>query len=284
VRLRRRSHDFARAYYDEVHYSPASIGDAIHAKLAVSDPWYALVLELLERNGVADGGRALEVGCGLGGFSQRLEQLLVEHGGHVVGADFSVSALGAARHHAGALGSSVRFVAADARRLPFADRSFDLVVCAETLEHTFAVARCVRELHRVTTPGGFVAVTVPNATMAFPLGLLAHAMRADQPQVLVTASRLRRHVKEAGFDVVDGDGTNLFRDMILNDVLSPAWRARAERLGRSIARALPRAAHRWALTAGTVGVLARRPTMGERPPSAEGSATRHRDDDGSPTL
>jgi 2-polyprenyl-3-methyl-5-hydroxy-6-metoxy-1,4-benzoquinol methylase len=259
VRRHRRSHGDSRDYYDEVHYSPGSIGDAIHAKLAVSDPWYALVLELLERNGVAGGGRTLEVGCGLGGFSQRLERRLEEDGGSVVGADFSLSALGAARHHAGEHGSSVRFVAADARRLPFADQSFHLVVCAETLEHTFAVARCVRELHRVTAPGGFVAVTVPNATMAFPLGLLVHAVGADQPQVLVTASRLRRHVEDAGFDVVDGDGTNHFRDMILNDVLSPAWRSRAEHLGRVIDRAIPRSARRWALTAGTVGILARRP-------------------------
>ena len=254
-----RSRTDSRNYYDEIHYSPGSIGDAIRAKLAVSDPWYALVLELLERNDVPGGGRTLELGCGLGGFSQRLEQWLPEDGGAVVGADFSISALGAAHHHAGERGSSVRFVAADARRLPFADRTFDLVVCAETLEHTFAVARCVRELRRVTAPGGFVAITVPNATMAFPFGLLVHAVGADQPQVLVTASRLRRHVEDAGFEVVDGDGTNHFRDMILNDVLSAAWRSRAERLGQMIDRAIPRAKRRWTLTAGTMGILARRP-------------------------
>jgi ubiquinone/menaquinone biosynthesis C-methylase UbiE len=254
-----RWHRHSRAYYDRVHYSPDSIADAMRAKLAVSDPWYALVLELLERNGVVSAGRVLEVGCGLGGFAQRLEQRLSDGRSWVIGADFSVSALRAARHLARESGSSVRFVAADARRLPFADRSFDLVVCAETLEHTLAVGRSVRELYRVSAPGGFVAVTVPNATMAFPLGLVVHAIGADQPQVLVTASRLRRHVEDAGFDIVDGGGTNPFRDMILNDVLPAAWRARAERLGRAIDRAIPNARHRWTVTAGTVGMLARRP-------------------------
>ena len=255
----RHSHRAARDYYDEVHYSPDSIGGSIHAKLAVSDPWYALVLDLLERNGITGGSRVLEVGCGLGGFSQRLEQRFAEGDGPVVGVDFSVSALRAARHHAVEHRSLVRFVAADAKRLPFPDESFDLVVCAETLEHTFAVGGCVRELHRVSARGGFVVVTIPNATMAFPLGLIAHATGADQPQVLITASHLRRHIEEAGFDLVDGDGTNHFRDMILNDVLSPAWRARAQRLGRAIGRTVPGASSRWELTAGTVGMLARRP-------------------------
>lgn len=254
-----RSHHAARDYYDTVHYSPGSIDGSIRAKLAVSDPWYKLVLDLLERNSVARVSRVLEVGCGLGGFSQRLEQELADDVGSVVGVDFSLSALRAARHHAAEHRSMVRFLAADARRLPFADESFDLVVCAETLEHTFAVGECVRELYRVSARGGFVAVTVPNATVAFPFGLLVHAVGADQPQVLITAKQLRRHIEHAGFDVLEGHGTNHFRDMILNDVLSPAWRARAQRLGQAIGRAIPGALSRWELTAGTVGVLAQRP-------------------------
>jgi SAM-dependent methyltransferase len=259
----RRSHHAARDYYDDVHYSPGAIGSSIRAKLAVSDPWYALVLDLLERNSVPRVSRVLEVGCGLGGFSQRLKEQLADDDGSVVGVDFSLSALRAARHHATEHGSMLRFLAADARRLPFADESFDLVVCAETLEHTFAVGECVRELHRVSARGGFAVVTIPNATVAFPFGLLVHALGADQPQVLITASQLRRHVEEAGFAVVDGDGTNHFRDMILNDVLSPAWRARAQRFGQGIGRAIPSASSRWELTAGTVGMLARRP-LGRR--------------------
>jgi 2-polyprenyl-3-methyl-5-hydroxy-6-metoxy-1,4-benzoquinol methylase len=250
-----RRHRHPRDYYDEVHYSSAAIAAASRAKLAVSDPWYALILELLERNDVRVAGRVLEVGCGLGGFSQRLST----GGAWVTGCDFSLSALGAASRHASDRGSSVRFIAADARRLPFVDGSFDVVVCAETLEHTFALATCVRELHRVSVPGGFVAVTVPNAAMAFPLGLIVHAIGADQPQVLVTPSRLVRHMREAGLEVVDGDGTSHFRDMILNDVLPPRWRARAERLAHAIGRAAPRARRRWTMTAGTFGILARRP-------------------------
>lgn len=258
----RRSRQTSRDYYDKVHYSPGSIGGSIDAKLAVSDPWYKLVLDLLERNRVVRVSRVLEVGCGLGGFSQRLRQQLVDDDGSVVGVDFSLSALRAARYHAAGQGSVVRFLAADARRLPFADGSFDLVVCAETLEHTFAVGECVRELYRVSSRGGFVVVTIPNAMVAFPLGLIVHAFGRDQPQVLITASQLRTQIEQAGFAVVDGDGTNHFRDMILNDVLSPAWRARAQRLGQAIGRTIPGASSRWELTAGTVGMLAQRP-MGD---------------------
>jgi SAM-dependent methyltransferase len=254
VRRNRRSREF----YDAVHYSPGAVRGSIPGKLAVSDPWYQLVLELLERHGVAGGGRVLEVGCGLGGFCQRLSS----RGGRVTGADFSVSALSAARRHAQEAKEepSVRFVAADATRLPFKNESFDLIVCAETLEHTFEVAACLRELFRVCTLRGFVVVTVPNATMAVPFGLIVHAVGADQPQVLVTYFRLRKLVEDVGFVVVEENGTNFFRDMILNDALPPPWRNRTIRIGRILDRWVPRGAHLWKLTAGTVGILAQVPS------------------------
>ncbi len=54
-------------------------------------------------------------------------------------------------------------VIADAHSLPFADASFETVLCAETLEHLRAPAATVAEMHRVLRPGGRVVVTVPFA-------------------------------------------------------------------------------------------------------------------------
>ncbi len=45
--------------------------------------------------------------------------------------------------------------------LPFADASFDAVICLNTLEHIYDSAAVVAELHRVVRPGGAVHVTVP---------------------------------------------------------------------------------------------------------------------------
>jgi ubiquinone/menaquinone biosynthesis C-methylase UbiE len=45
--------------------------------------------------------------------------------------------------------------------LPFQDRSFDLVVHSDTLEHVPHPVRGLAECHRVLKPGGFCAFTVP---------------------------------------------------------------------------------------------------------------------------
>lgn len=45
--------------------------------------------------------------------------------------------------------------------LPFADGSFDTVVCLNTLEHIYDAPSVVAELARVVKPGGQVHVTVP---------------------------------------------------------------------------------------------------------------------------
>jgi SAM-dependent methyltransferase len=70
----------------------------------------------------------------------------------------------------------MKSVVADLRRLPFPDRSFDVVFCISTLEHVgqentrygssdeaddAAPATALRELHRVTARGGRILLTVP---------------------------------------------------------------------------------------------------------------------------
>ena len=50
----------------------------------------------------------------------------------------------------------------NAQHLPFADASFDRVLCSEVLEHVARPARAAAELFRVLKPGGLVAVSVPT--------------------------------------------------------------------------------------------------------------------------
>jgi len=46
--------------------------------------------------------------------------------------------------------------------LPFADNSFDWVICMEGIEHVLHPAKLVEELCRITAPGGRVIITTPN--------------------------------------------------------------------------------------------------------------------------
>ena len=57
---------------------------------------------------------------------------------------------------------NIEFIAASAARLPFADHSFDVVFAHALLEHLGEPEQAVREFHRVTRPGGFLAVGSPD--------------------------------------------------------------------------------------------------------------------------
>ena len=52
-------------------------------------------------------------------------------------------------------------IRADAARLPFKSRTFDLVLVTAVLEHVPHPSRVVREIHRILRPGGLLYVEVP---------------------------------------------------------------------------------------------------------------------------
>jgi demethylmenaquinone methyltransferase/2-methoxy-6-polyprenyl-1,4-benzoquinol methylase len=77
----------------------------------------------------------------------------------VVAADFSLGMLREGRRRlGGASVAGVSLVAADGLRLPFADASFDRVTISFGLRNTADPVLCLRELRRVTAPGGRLVV------------------------------------------------------------------------------------------------------------------------------
>lgn len=52
---------------------------------------------------------------------------------------------------------------ADAARLPFADNTFDKIVCSEVLEHLTDYHSVLTEIRRVLKPEGLLAISVPRA-------------------------------------------------------------------------------------------------------------------------
>jgi SAM-dependent methyltransferase len=52
-------------------------------------------------------------------------------------------------------------IVCDAHDLPFADGSFDAVICQAVLEHVVDPPRVVSEIHRVLAPGGLVYAEIP---------------------------------------------------------------------------------------------------------------------------
>jgi ubiquinone/menaquinone biosynthesis C-methylase UbiE len=104
---------------------------------------------------LAPAERALDLGCGDGRLTTSIEAA------HLTAADVSEVALDRAR--ARLPDAEIVLVEPD-RPLPFADNEFDLVLCAETLEHVRDVQLTLSEIRRVLRPGGRLALTTPGAS------------------------------------------------------------------------------------------------------------------------
>ena len=121
------------------------------------------------------GERVLDLAAGTGVSTQELAR----SGATAIGADFSVGMLRAGRRAR----PSVPLVAADALALPFADNSFDAVTISFGLRNIVDPAAALRELARVTRPGGRLVVcefshpVLPPVRMVY-LGMVLRTLPA----------------------------------------------------------------------------------------------------------
>ena len=109
-----------------------------------------------EALGAAAGERILDVGCGPGFYVAELCER-VGPTGHVAGVDLSTAMLALAEKRLAAVGNA-ELAQAPATALPFADGSFDAVVCVQVLEYVADLAGALAEFHRILRPGGRVVI------------------------------------------------------------------------------------------------------------------------------
>ncbi|WP_284645843.1 class I SAM-dependent methyltransferase [Paenibacillus silviterrae] len=76
------------------------------------------------------------------------------HVGYVFATDLTREMLAAAQKHVQAACGNVRFLTADAEKLPFLDESFDAVTCRIAAHHFPHAERFIQETARVLKPGG----------------------------------------------------------------------------------------------------------------------------------
>jgi SAM-dependent methyltransferase len=109
----------------------------------------------------------LDVATGTG----RLPDALLNHvhfQGRVVGLDLSRRMLAVAADKMAADGERVAWLWGPAEKLPFADRTFDVVTCLESLEFMRDPARVLAEMARVLRPDGLLLITNRLGTWTMP--------------------------------------------------------------------------------------------------------------------
>ena len=148
--------------------------------------------------GLGPAERALDLGCGDGRRTERLEA------GELVAADVSRVALERAGRRLGGLARLVE-LEPDAP-LPLGDGEFDLVLCADTLEHVRDVQLLLSEARRVLRPGGRLALATPAHGRLTALGLALRGFESGfdplSPHLrFLTRRSLRRLLKTMGFEV-----------------------------------------------------------------------------------
>lgn len=117
----------------------------------LTNPFYLTrrgIAEGISRNSWALGGKMLDLGCGTKPYRAILDPA----------AYVGVDVLDMKNSSRKTPSVDVWF---DGYRLPFANASFDSVLCSEVLEHVFDPNLLLREVHRVCRPGAKLLITVP---------------------------------------------------------------------------------------------------------------------------
>ena len=137
-----RPFDFLRRWKNAQHYHPGWLGWIVN-------PFY------FARRGLLDGlgeflphfsGEVLDVGCGRKPYRD------FTNATHYVGVDIDTPTTRAL---------AIADVFYDGRKLPFADASFDGVICSQVLEHVFNAGAFMAEIFRVLRPGGQLLLATP---------------------------------------------------------------------------------------------------------------------------
>lgn len=140
----------------------------------------AVAAHFLQWIGPPRGARWLDVGCGTGILTEALLDLCEP--ASVVGIDPSSAQIEQASR--GPAGARAKFRQADAMNLPFPDGSFDIAASALVINFIPDPLRALREMLRVTAPGGMVAGYVWDFERNLsPSGPLRRAMRGSGAEV-----------------------------------------------------------------------------------------------------
>ena len=213
-----------RADLDKRPAEVAAMFDAVARRYDLTNDVLSLGQDRLWRRAVVDavdprpGERVLDLAAGTGTSSQPF----ADRGAMVVPCDFSLGMLRVGKQ----VKPHLAFTAGDGTRLPFADASFDAVTISFGLRNVVDPDAALRELRRVTRPGGRLLVCeFSHPTWGpFRTVYLEYLMRALPPIARAVSSSPDAYVYLAESIRVWSDQQQLAERIIAAGWQRPRWR------------------------------------------------------------
>jgi SAM-dependent methyltransferase len=161
---------------------------------AQADAIWPQELPIVRRHCLPDAPAILDVGCGTGEISSRLAEVLPH--ARIIGVDLLEPHLALARQRYPALADRLTFQHADAFELPFAARSFDLIVCRHLLQAVPNPEKILAEMVRVARPGAVLHLIPEDYDMihAGPARLDVAAFWHAAPRAYERATGIDLHI------------------------------------------------------------------------------------------
>lgn len=175
-------------------------------------------------------GNVLDVGCGEGNYAFYLKE---RGAAYIAGVEIDSEAAAAARKK-----MDFVFAGSAEEKLPFEQGQFDLIICADVLEHLINPWEVLRNLKQLLAPDGHLLVSMPNLRYAPVLynilirGLFRYKISGvlDYTHLrFFTLSTMKELIEESGFEIVKLGrpakdkiylGLNLLTLGLLNDFLT----------------------------------------------------------------
>lgn len=159
---------------------------------------------MLKAIGVSTDMTVLDAGCGEG----YLSRILARRGATVTGVDSSGKLIEAARTQSHTDGLPISFDVASVDELPYADNTFDLVVCNHLVNDLYDPSKAIGEFARILHDDGRVVIL-----MLHPCFYNKHAERSQATNGLIASSYFETRSIDQAFEV----------DGLTSPVANTAW-------------------------------------------------------------